>query len=519
MTNEAEVEGPFLDLSFDSIVKEAPIPMFLIDQVLNVQSPNKEWWSFIGLNANSDSPNMWLNQFTDESRASIISQWEAISSGRIRVLEVEVTIGSKSAILIGFKVSRGQYFCSLIDTTNYRQRFVLTINALRTQLDQSNQIRAQQSSFSKLVSYHVREPIGLSTGHDSKTDFRTHHLKDSLKEIATKLKELESMCTSDEDEGREYQLLLGDIGYLSNFNYDKIVLEHKPLLVEPLVEQVVYNFDMLKYEVDNNLMVLSDAARLKFLLVYMLRLCKGLSLPPKEVQLHIQYIQTVHELNIVCSYTGRALTESQVTFIFNRFNQSVLNQFTLDSDINIRLFMIKAFVELFEGYLHYESSVPVTGSSSKPEDGVKITFDIRLPMEEGRDRSPRRPQKCNVLIVDDNPLVVKLHQRQLQSMGHNVYSADDGKTAIEMVQTLPIDIVFMDIQLPRVDGLEATRQIREYEKEKGKVAVPIIAMSGFKTEDYENRARAIGATDFFSKPFYIKDMVDMIDKYVPSTYD
>ena len=114
--------------------------------------------------------------------------------------------------------------------------------------------------------------------------------------------------------------------------------------------------------------------------------------------------------------------------------------------------------------------------------------------------TPRR-----VLLAEDNVVNAKLAVRMLERLGCRVDVASNGHEALKMVQSIPFDIVFMDCQMPEMDGFEATRAIRAWEDDlaRGQVAdtrLPIVALTANAMQGDRERCLAAGMDDYITKP-------------------
>ena len=123
---------------------------------------------------------------------------------------------------------------------------------------------------------------------------------------------------------------------------------------------------------------------------------------------------------------------------------------------------------------------------------------------------PVRPQR--VLLAEDNPVNAKLATRLLERLGCRVDLASNGQEALHMVQSIPFDIVFMDCQMPELDGFEATRAIREWERTSptdSSVAarLPIIALTANAMRGDRERCLEAGMDDYITKPLSRDDLV------------
>ncbi|RMI05120.1 MAG: response regulator, partial [Calditrichaeota bacterium] len=109
-------------------------------------------------------------------------------------------------------------------------------------------------------------------------------------------------------------------------------------------------------------------------------------------------------------------------------------------------------------------------------------------------------------------------QRLLEKMGHTVTLAGDGKAAVETWQQQPFDLILMDIQMPGMDGFQATRLIREREKATGE-HIPIIALTAHATKGYQERCLAAGMDGYVSKPVRRKELLSVMARLMKPTPD
>ncbi len=115
-----------------------------------------------------------------------------------------------------------------------------------------------------------------------------------------------------------------------------------------------------------------------------------------------------------------------------------------------------------------------------------------------------------ILIVDDVEQNRELLEGILTSLGHEAETARDGVEALAKLK-LDIDLVLMDVQLPGIDGLEATRRIRESEADE---KVPIVALSSYAMTGDREKALNAGCTGYLEKPINPETFMDSIEKYL-----
>jgi len=126
----------------------------------------------------------------------------------------------------------------------------------------------------------------------------------------------------------------------------------------------------------------------------------------------------------------------------------------------------------------------------------------------------RRNFGVRVLLVEDNEVNRKLALHMLRRLGCVVEVAMNGREAVELTAKRVYDLVFMDIQMPEMDGIEATRLIRERERSTGK-HLPIVAMTAHAMEGDREHCLAAGMDDYLSKPVKIDLLAQMVEKWNP----
>jgi len=222
-------------------------------------------------------------------------------------------------------------------------------------------------------------------------------------------------------------------------------------------------------------------------------------------------------LQISISDTGIGIAPENIQRLFQPFIQidSALNRKFEGTGLGLAL--VKRIVELHGGYVDLTSEV-----------GVGSCFTILLPCltlpnpqtEIGSSNRPVKPletelattytdvrQDFLILIVDDDEVNSMTVSSYLKVKGYRVLSAKDGKEAIALTKAHKPDLILMDIQMPVMDGLEATRQIR---LDPNLVDIPIIALTALAMAGDRERCMAAGASDYLAKPIKLKTLADTI---------
>jgi len=120
-----------------------------------------------------------------------------------------------------------------------------------------------------------------------------------------------------------------------------------------------------------------------------------------------------------------------------------------------------------------------------------------------------------IVVAEDNPMGLELLCEVLELDGHTVHAAGDGAEAVEMARRLRPDVVLMDVHLPRLDGIEATRRLQE---DPATRSIPVIALSASVTSIEFQRAREAGCVGHLTKPLDIRKLSDEISRLPQSDW-
>jgi two-component system KDP operon response regulator KdpE len=112
--------------------------------------------------------------------------------------------------------------------------------------------------------------------------------------------------------------------------------------------------------------------------------------------------------------------------------------------------------------------------------------------------------KKNILIVDDDPAILRLLSTNLKARGYEIFTATNGEESLEAVQKDFIDLMILDLMMPKIDGVEVCRRVREWSD------VPIIILSARGDENDKVKCLDLGADDYLTKPFGIAELMARI---------
>jgi signal transduction histidine kinase/CheY-like chemotaxis protein len=221
-------------------------------------------------------------------------------------------------------------------------------------------------------------------------------------------------------------------------------------------------------------------------------------------------------LQIEVSDTGVGIAASETQRIFEPFFQSQQSAQAFDGT-GLGLAIARENLELMDGGLWVSSAV-----------GMGSTFTCVVPLEEVSgdeavlEQQPRRiiglgseQPAPRILVVDDDGPNRRLLSRLLEDVGFAVLQATDGREAVAIVSSAHPDLVLMDLNMPRMSGIEATRRIRRLEPGRG---LKIIAVSARAFDDARSRALEAGVDDHVRKPFRIDDVLETVGRQLGISY-
>ena len=154
-----------------------------------------------------------------------------------------------------------------------------------------------------------------------------------------------------------------------------------------------------------------------------------------------------------------------------------------------------------------EAILAVLGSHAAAEANPPLVTLHSLRENRGRLR---------ILLAEDNRTNQILATRLLEKRGHDVVVAGSGEEALEALEKQAFDLVLMDVQMPTMDGLQATRAIRKAELKSGK-HIPIIAMTAHAMVGDMERCLEAGMDDYITKPIRPHQLVELLERYTAGT--
>jgi light-regulated signal transduction histidine kinase (bacteriophytochrome)/CheY-like chemotaxis protein len=231
-------------------------------------------------------------------------------------------------------------------------------------------------------------------------------------------------------------------------------------------------------------------------------------------------------LTLTIADTGIGMSEDQIARIFNPYAQADDTITRRFGGTGLGLTITKKLVELMSGDIKVESRL-----------GQGSTFEVRLPLishiatahppkvsiptpRPVKSSSIVMPNRRNILLVEDYEANVLVARTLLENLGYEIDIAKDGEAAVSAFARGNYDLILMDINLPRLDGYEATQAIRRLEADSLKVKTSgqgarIIGMTAHALGDAAQKCYDMGMDGYIAKPFSLDDFEQIVAKFIP----
>lgn len=240
-----------------------------------------------------------------------------------------------------------------------------------------------------------------------------------------------------------------------------------------------------------------------------------------SVQVHASDRADTLSATFIVTDTGTGIPQEELSDLFEPFVQSKMNR-DFQEGTGLGLAISQQFVQMMGGQIKVTSTlgkgscfsfnIPLRLTNNGSTDGPALTRRRVLSL------APGQPE-YRILIVEDRRENARLLEKLLTLVGFEARIARNGAEAILVWQDWRPDLIWMDIHMPVMDGYEATRQIRQQERELGmNSTVPILALTASAFEEDRRLVLAAGCTDFLRKPFQEEKIFAKMARYLGVQY-
>ena len=240
---------------------------------------------------------------------------------------------------------------------------------------------------------------------------------------------------------------------------------------------------------------------------------------PKGGHIQLTVTQSGTAVDISVTDDGLGLAESSLATVFELFTQVRPNGKSLQDGLGVGLTLVKRLAELHDGAVSVSSAGPGLGSSFRVSLPLPhINEDTSASAQIVPQTSPELPagRALRILVVDDNVDAAEVLMALLEMNEHQVWAAHDGHLAIELAEQVRPDVIFLDIGMPGMSGLEVARVLRT---KRHLTHIVLIALTGWGSESDRAKSKDAGFDYHLTKPTKFDEIEDLLASLTPPSDD
>ena len=396
----------------------------------------------------------------------------------------------------------------------YRKSLEQKNVALQLAVQRETKANLAKREFLFNMSHDIRTPMNAIIGFTALA--QTHiddrgQVEDYLKKISVSSQHLLS--------------LINDVLDMSRIESGKVTLEAKPVHLPELVHELRDIIQAVVSEKDLSLTldtvgvenedIIADPLRLEQILINVL--ANAVKFTPDGGQISLWIVQKdtapagYADFEFHIKDNGIGMSEEFQKHIFEQFARERTSTVSKIQGTGLGMAITKSLVDMMGGRITVKS---------EQGKGSEFTISLRFPIGEAKTEQTPPAAKASasagkkLLVVEDNELNLEIASTLLKEAGFAVDTAENGKVAVEKVEAASADrydLILMDIQMPEMDGYEATRRIRALPDTK-KAALPIVAMTANAFEDDRKNALRAGMNGHIAKPLDIQKLFQVLSE-------
>ncbi|MDC7995060.1 tetratricopeptide repeat-containing hybrid sensor histidine kinase/response regulator [Altibacter sp. HG106] len=404
-------------------------------------------------------------------------------------------------------------FITILFFTKNRKKYIAKLREKNAQLteakNRAEELSTLKTQFFSTVSHEIRTPlygvVGLSSILLEDEALKSHH------------EDLTSLKFS-----ADYLLaLINDVLLMNKMESSSINLEKNSFSLQTLLSNIVRSFafgleqnnNQIHISIDDTLpdRLMGDSIRLSQILMNLV----GNAVKFNEngnIWINIRKKETkkddLYVLRFEVKDDGIGIADDKQELIFEEFSQVESNNYDYQGT-GLGLPIVKKLLALYGSKIELESALG---------KGSTFAFDLSLEADPAyaRDREvpvleevmledPSAFEDIHILIVDDNKINQKITQKILQAKGFQCSLADDGGMAVARAEEAKYNLILMDIHMPMMDGIEATRRIRKFDS-----VTPIVALTAVEASEIRSQIQEVGMDDIILKPYDVSQFLNTI---------
>lgn len=422
--------------------------------------------------------------------------------GSLCVLDVKPKIFSEIEVKI---------IQTLAKALSLEQKRYFVEKSLKKATREAQMASEAKSQFLANMSHEIRTPLNGIMGFSEMLSGQETNIK--------KIRMLEMI----EESGNQLLQIINDIFDYSKIEAGKLTIKNDYFKLDELLEEAVSYFD--KSAKSKNLQfvlnidgiaensLFGDLYKLKQILFNVIS--NAIKFTDEGSVLVIagsEKINNFARIKVIVEDTGIGINKNQLNKIFDEFNQLDYYLTKKIKGTGLGLTITKKLLDLLQGNIRVESE-PGRGSRFI----ITIPFQIKTNnkvkakkvMSDTEENNKSGSKMVKILLAEDNEANQFLIKALTKTQDWDITVVDDGEKAVEQYKKDNYDLILMDVQMPVMNGYEATKIIREMENEKG-IRTPIIALTAFAMESDRDLCIKAGMDDYIAKPFKRQQFLDAI---------
>lgn len=409
-----------------------------------------------------------------------------------------------------------EYSIDITKRKKMEQGLIYATNEAKQARMEAEKANNAKSAFLASMSHEIRTPMNAIMGMME------------LASVSGTEDERQDLLSTAQVSAQHLMSIINDILDISKIESGNVKLEKRSFSLKSLVDAIRAIFDQQAREKDLDLNVTvsqdlspwikGDETRLRQILVNLVGNAVKFTIRG-SVTLSVEKEVVAGDGDSIVfkvSDTGIGISQENLAVIFDRFHQADSTTSRQFGGTGLGLNISRRLAEMMDGSIDVESEV-----------GKGSTFTVYLPLVPAKPEKKRGKaakafdpassdfhdgHQKKVLIAEDNLVNIKLERTLLEKFNYNVTVAHTGAEAVALVKNNDFEVVLMDVEMPEMDGLEATRRIRSGICGESKKNIPIIAMTAHAVDEIREQAQSVGMNSFITKPISINQFVSELDR-------